>query len=95
MMWWLVGYLACSILSYGIALYSVQQEFPTVREKSDVGYAIGVSLFGPVSLVISLCMARKYGLQFKSLPPEPVRLPNGQTLEEFLETYRHFDIDKR
>ncbi len=65
-----IGYLCCSILSYGITFAHFQGKYPTIAEEEygeDKAFAIGMSIGGPLSLWASYFSSgfAKHGLKFK------------------------------
>ena len=65
-----LGYVACMALSYGITFASFQREFPETAPgeyRSDMGFAIGLSFGGPLSLFVAVFMSGlcEHGLKFR------------------------------
>lgn len=63
-------YLVCCVISYGVAFAYFQREYPLQAQKeykNDKAFAIKVSLFGPISLIVISFTSNFYqhGLKFK------------------------------
>lgn len=65
----IIGYLACSVLSYGMSMGYFQREFAEIAKETyhnDMAFSALFALFGPVNLVVALIMTGfgKHGLLF-------------------------------
>ena len=74
MIWFLIGYILCAFLSYGMLFAYVQGNFPMIAEQQyseDMGTSILFGLFsgmlGPIGVIISFLMTgfAKHGFKVK------------------------------
>lgn len=67
----LLGWVLCGVLSYGIGLAYFQNEFPRVRSKSDGWSMVALSVAGPAALVVVIIISgfAQHGLQWRPKPP--------------------------
>ena len=74
MIWFVVGYILCSFLSYGMLFAYIQRNFPSIAEQQyadDMGASILFGLvsgmLGPIGILISFLMTgfAKHGFKVK------------------------------
>ena len=63
----IIGWLICSVLTYGITLAHLDGESPGLDYVGDKGFAAVFSLLGPIGLLMSFLMSgfAHYGLKYK------------------------------
>ena len=67
---YILGYLVCYILSYGLTFAYFQREFPVIAKdkvKADVFFSLIFSTLGPISLILSIILGGffKHGIKYK------------------------------
>ena len=72
MIWFLVivAWIVCGTFAYAIAFAEFQRGFPTIaaeNRRSDAGFSIILGLFGPIALVVILCLSgfAEHGLKWR------------------------------
>ena len=63
-------YVACCVLAYGLTFASFQGSYPRSAgqmRRTDMGFAILMSVFGPMSLVLAFLLSGlgEHGLKFR------------------------------
>lgn len=66
---YIVGWIVCGVLTYGITFAYFQKKYPIIARESyreDMGIAVFYGLLGPIGLFVILVSSgfAKYGLKF-------------------------------
>ena len=81
---WIVTWIICGTISYGVNFAVLQREYPTSAEEfqtADQFFSMFVGSLGPIGLIATMMAVSVCGIKFHGFM---VQIPKEPTMEDFL-----------